>query len=85
MCKVKNPEINMSATKLAEMVDLKLAYSSPPILMKYSKEELETYIDQPFTSALPCTTIAVERGVKLTTEAATVTSGAWNQDTVTWN
>ena len=83
--RVKIPDINIRATKLAKMVDLKQASSTPPLLMKYKTEELEKFRNQPYTSALPCTTIAVERGFRLTTEAATVTNGAWAQDTVTWN
>ena len=34
---------------------------------------------------MPCTTTAVERGVRLTTESVTMAAGAWTQDTVTWN
>ena len=32
-----------------------------------------------------CTTTAVERGVKITTEAATVVSDDWQRDQFTWN
>ena len=35
--KVKNPEIDLAATKLSELVDLKQATSSPPILFKQTK------------------------------------------------
>ena len=75
--KVKNPEINLAATKLSELVDLEKATSSPPILSKHTKEELEQFLEEPYSEPdLPCTTTAVERGVRLTTEAATVVSGA---------
>ena len=84
--KVKNPEIDLAATKLSELVDLKQATSSPPILSKHIKEELEQFLEEPYSEPdLPCTTTAVERGVRLTTEAATVVSGAWEQEKVTWN
>ena len=83
--KVRNPPLNLMATKLTEMVDLEKAVSSPPTLFKFSDKELEQFLEKPYTEELPCTTTAVERGVKLTTEAATMVSGAWNQDMVTWN
>ena len=77
--------LNMQATRLSELVDVGKATSSPPLLFKYSVNELEVFREKPLTINLPCTTTAVERGVKLTTEAATTASGAWSQDTVTWN
>lgn len=84
--KVKNPQINLAATKLSELVDLDKATTSPPILLEHTKEELEHFVEVPYSEpGLPCTTTAVERGVKLTTEAATVVSGAWKQDMVTFN
>ena len=43
-------------------------------------------VEEPYSEpGLPCTTTAVERGVKLTMEAATVASDAWQQDQFTWN
>ena len=84
--KVRNPELNLSATKLSEMVDIEKATSSPPILVKHTEEELDKFLEEPYNEpGLPCTTTAVERGVKLTTEAATMVSGALNQDKLTWN
>ena len=76
--KRKNPEINLAATKLSELVDLEKATSSPPLLYKHTEEELEQFLEVPYSEpGLPCTTTVVERGVRLTTEAATVVSGAW--------
>ena len=83
--KVKNPELNLKATKLSELVDLENATSSPPLLFKFSDQELSEFRDVPLKVNMPCTTTAVERGVRLTTEAATMAAGAWTQDTVTWN
>ena len=84
--KVKNPDIDLAATKLSELVDLKQASSSPPILFKHTKKELEQFLEEPFREPdLPCTTTLVKRKVRLTTEAATVVSGAWEQDKLTWN
>ena len=71
--KVKNPQVNLHASKLSEMVNLKKATSSPTLFFKYSDEELRQFLQE------------LGQGLKLTTEAATVVSGAWNQDTVTWN
>ena len=76
--KVRIPKLNLLATKLTEMVDLEKAVSSPPTLFTYSDKELEQFLEKPYTEELPCTTTAVERGVKLTTEAATMVSWAWN-------
>lgn len=74
--KVRNPQVNFQATRLSEMVDLKKAASSPPLFFKHNDEELRQFLQKPYSVNLPCTTIAVERGVKmtLTTEAATVVS-----------
>ena len=84
--KVKNPQLNMSATKLSEMVDLEKASFSPPLLFNHSDQDLEKFLNVPYIEdSLPCTTTAVERGIKLTTEAATMASGAWEQDKITWN
>ena len=74
--KVRIPQLNLLATKLTEMVDLEKAVSSPPTLFKFSDKELEQFLEKPYTEELPCTTTAVERGVKLTTEAATMVSRA---------
>ena len=80
--KVRIPQLNLLATKLTEMVDLEKAVSCPPTLFEYSNMELEQFLEKPCTEELPCTTTAMERGVKLTTEAATMVSWAWNQDMV---
>ena len=64
--KVKTPTINMEATRLCELVDLDQAASSPPILSQYTDTELQEFLEVPYSVELPCTTIAVERGVKVT-------------------
>ena len=83
--KVKNPLVNLHASKLSEMVDLSKAKSSSPLLSKYTDEELSNFVKEPCSVNLPCSTTAVERGVKMTTEAATMVAGAWKQNTLTWN
>ena len=86
MRKVRNLQLNLEATKLPELVDLREATTCPPILFQHSDQELEQFLEEPYSEpGLPCTTTAVERGVKLTTEAATVASDAWQQDQFTWN
>ena len=74
--KVIIPQLNLLASKLTEMVDLEKAASSPPTLLKYSDKELKQFLEKPYTEELPCTTTALERGVKLTTEAATMINRA---------
>ena len=84
--KVRSPQLNLEAIKLSELVDLREATTCPPILFQHSDQELEQFLEEPYSEpGLPCTTTAVERGVKLTTEAATVASDAWQQDQFTWN
>jgi hypothetical protein len=63
--KVQTPTINMEASKLSELVDLDEATSSPPILSKFTDAELQGFLEVPYSVDLPCTTTAVERGVKV--------------------
>ena len=66
--KVKTPQLNLEATTLSQMVDIHNAPFSPPILFHYTDEELEQFLLEPYSEpGLPCTTTAVERGVKMTT------------------
>ena len=83
--KVKNQELNLEATKLSELVDLSKAASSPPLLFKMTDEELDQLKDEPLVVDLPCSTTAVERAVKEGTAVATMVSGTWEQDMVSWN
>jgi hypothetical protein len=63
--KVKTPTINMEATKLFELVQLEKATSYPPILSQFTDAELQGFQEVPYSVDLPCTTTAVERGVKV--------------------
>ena len=83
--KVQNPKLNLEATKLSELVDLSQASSSPPLLFNLNDDQLELLKDEPLSVDLPCSTTAVERGVKENTAVATMVSGAWQQDMVSWN
>ena len=76
----------MLATMLSKVVDLEKASFSPPLLFNHSDQDLEKFLNVPYIEdSLPCTTTAGERGIKPTTEAATMASGAWEQDKITWN
>ena len=52
--KVKNPQVDLQATQLSEMVDLKKATSSPPLFFKYSDDELRQFVQEPYSVNLPC-------------------------------
>ena len=83
--KVRNPKLNLEATKLEDLVDLNQASSSPPLLFNLTDDQLDLLKDEPLSVDLPCSTTAVERGVKENTAVATMVSGAWQQDMVSWN
>ena len=85
MRKVRNPKLNLEATKLEDLVDLNQASSSPPLLFNLTDDQLDLLKDEPLSVDLPCSTTAVERGVKENTAVATMVSGAWQQDMVSWN
>ena len=81
------PAVNFDALDYTEMIDWSnISYISPPLLQKVSNEELtaklsndKVYKDWIFCS-LPCHTVAVERMVKLVTEASDNKYGTKNRD-----
>ena len=83
----KLPKINFNANDYFELVDwTKTPFISPPVLQNISDEELtqklnhETvYLDWEFCK-LPCHTVAVERTVKLVTEASDRVYGSENRE-----
>ena len=46
--KVRNPQLNLEATKLSELVDLQEATTCPPILFQHSDQELEQFLEEPY-------------------------------------
>ena len=81
----KLPSINFEASEYFEMIDWSTSYVSP-VLRTFTNDQL---IDRLSTNVifedwnyykLPCHTVAVERQVKLTTEASLMVCGHENRD-----
>ena len=68
---MQTPKICLEAKCLFSLADLTLADTEPPLSMGLSAEELRAVVEAPFFVDLPNHTVAVERGVKTTTNAAT--------------
>ena len=83
----KLPDINFSAENYYEMIDwTKNTFISPPILKNITNQELiynlsstEVFTDWSFCE-YPCHTVAVERMVKLVTEASKKVCGEENRN-----
>ena len=81
----KVPEdFNFNAETVYDLTDLTKLTTEPPITKSLSEIELENFVLNPLKLGLPSSTVAVERGVKLTTEAAKVTSDPVLQDGVSF-
>lgn len=84
--KFKIPNINFKARNYTELVDWKKCeISEPPILKNFSEVELKNIAEGNFELIkkfrdIPCHTQAVERCVKLVTEASSKVCGAKNRD-----
>ena len=52
----------------------------PPLIAHLSANEIQDFVETPFTSSLPCHTQRVERGVKQTTESVRNISGVKRQN-----
>ena len=78
----KVPEINFNATSLYDLTtsSLSSAESEPPVTLKMTDKELKEIIEKPLCLNLPCSTVAVERGVKITSAATKVSSNPVLQD-----
>lgn len=73
--------MNFKAQTIYELVDLeKVADTEPPQVMDLSKEELMDVIETPLHFNLPCVTTAVERAVRVTTEAANISTDKDQRD-----
>ena len=66
------PKINFKATSYPDLIDWETAiFSEPPMTMSLSKEEILEFVETPMTVPnYPCHTQAVERTIKLVTDAA---------------
>ena len=74
------PKINLDAADYTDLVDLGIGpLLEPPLTCQYSLSELEEFVADPEPymrlTKYPCHTQAVERSIKLVTEAAAAVSG----------
>lgn len=83
------PSFNFDAKDYYELVDWQnVVWSEPPITTKLTKEDLEEVVQYPESSAIsyvrnyPCHSQAVERAVKVVTEAAVTVCGYERRDGV---
>ena len=66
------PDVNFEAKSYPDLIFWsKAIFSEPPVTMSLSNEEIMGFVDQPMIiPRYPCHTQAVERAIKLVTEAA---------------
>ena len=77
----KVPEdLNFNAESISELTDLSLLKTEPPLTIQMTDDQLNDIVIHPLKLGLPSSTVAVERGVKMTTEAAKHTSDPILQD-----
>ena len=83
----KVPTLNLSADDYIDLIDWQSneAISEPPVTSEISENDLMKYINEKETPSitfprLPCHTQAVERCVKMVTEASTAVCGAERRD-----
>lgn len=83
--KLKVPKLNFKATKISEVCPWKDA-TEPNITSGLSNEELLKFTEAPLElQNIPCHTQAVEREVKLTTQASAAVAGIENQQGFAFN
>ena len=64
------PEINIEANNFYDMIDFSDEVYEPPLLTRFKNNEIEELDSRPLKLLHPCHNQAVERHVKLVTEAA---------------
>ena len=76
------PDINFQAKSYPDLIDWKKAsFSEPPMTMSLSREEVLAFVDKPLIiPGFNCHTQAVERAIKLVTEAAGLVIGEEARD-----
>lgn len=81
------PELFFDAKEYFEIIDCqKVVWTEPPVTIKLSKDQLKEVVENPETSLLayvtayPCHTQAVERTVKIVTEASVSVCGREKRD-----
>ena len=79
-------EIQCTATKLSELINLDEAEFEPPLLMQKSAAEIQSYIDKPYDPPpYQCISQFTERAVQATSQAVSRVSGELRQDGYTLN
>ena len=75
--KFKVPKINFRAKTNPDQFDWRTAtFTEPPFTASFSDDQIRDFVFTPLTPpAFPCHTQAVERGIKLVTEAASSVFG----------
>ena len=78
----KVPDINFKAKSYPDLIDWKkVTFSEPPMTMSLSREEVLAFVDKPLIiPGFNCHTQAVERAIKLVTEAAGLVIGEEARD-----
>jgi len=74
------PKADFNTTDLKGFLKDQPHCFEPPITRKLSKNQLEEFIQRPFSSLIPCHSQGVERSIKLVTEASSSVYGAEARD-----
>ena len=76
------PSINMDAKTYPDLFNWTTAeFSEPPLTVNFSNEAIKDFIHTPYSPPdIPCHTQAVERGIRVITDAATSVIGQESRD-----
>jgi len=74
------PDINPSMVDVKQFIAFDQQCFEPPYTMSMTTEELNSFIDHPLRTAIPCHSQGVERCVKVVTEASSEVFGADARD-----
>ena len=76
------PKINMNAKNYPDLFDWSMTkFSEPPLTTHLSDDEIKEFLNAPFSPPdIPCHTQAVERGIRVITEAASSVIGQDSRD-----
>ena len=72
--KFQKPEVNFEATIYHEMIKFEDCSTEPPVLKRFTNEEISGFKTSPLMLKYPCHNQAVERHVKLVTQASNAVS-----------
>ena len=76
------PSINMDAKTYLDLFNWnQVEFSEPPLTVHFTNEEIKDFVNTPYSPPdIPCHTQAVERGIRVITEAATSVIGQDSRD-----